>query len=961
MPSTNASTTKGFVDNTQSLLNTLKHQHINLSASQLKTLTASLASRHKQHKTDDQIADYLSKHSLISQQLKARFKTTEQGDSNHNHKLDASELTALKAQLKSQLLADLVSPHISSVAITSAANAQNSTLNVGDVVSVTVTLSEATTVTGTPQLALNIGDSTVQANYASGSGTTSLVFNYTILAGQIDINGISIAANSLALNSGTMKDATGNNATITHTSVTDNTSYKVDTTAPTQTVSSVDISADTGASASDFITNTASQTITATLTAGLVSGEKLYGSTNGGSTWADITSKVSGATVTWTSATLTAGTSSIQMKVTDAAGNDGTVVSQNVTLDTTPPTAAVFDPPTSPMIQLEAIGVRYGADLAPQITAVGTAGEFVVTWYGIDSAGDNSIFVQKFNANGTTTGNMPVQLEAIGVTNGGDAFSQITAVGTAGEFVVTWTGADSANDSSIFVQKFNANGTTTGNMPVQLEAIGVRYGADFEPQITAVGTTGEFVVTWYGLDSANDFAIFVQKFNANGTTTGNMPVQLEAIGVTNGDDAFSQITAVGTAGEFVVTWYGIDSAGDNSIFVQKFNANGTTTNNTRGQLEAIGVTNGADLASQIAAVGTAGEFVVTWYGIDSTGDNSIFVQKFNANGTLYTPTVTDADGNTDSQVVVDTVTDADEIPPTASVTAVAIANNGNAVVQSTETGTAYLVKNTLAVSSLSDITSAADNQWNSVAISAVNTNINLSVAGLQQGAVYKVYTADTAGNLSAVASGTVVLSNTTTTNITLTDAGVTGDETQLIAPVQVEGKWYYYWDRSGDATSADSGSQNGGLDYTNHDALDGIFTRDINGIVGGGGNTTDTYRYATLNGVQVALPTANGGTAYPQGIILNGTAYTDAGASTNSTTSSFNELLAIWDAYNGTGTGISTNGRPSDWQGQAMGQAMIYWSATPSDSGHALVFLTVGQVSDTADYYYFGYVALQVL
>ncbi|MES2352903.1 MAG: Ig-like domain-containing protein, partial [Pseudomonadota bacterium] len=144
----------------------------------------------------------------------------------------------------SDFLVDTTAPTVSSVAISSASGIQNSTLNVGDIVSVTVTMSEATTVTGTPQLALNIGGTTVQANYTSGSGTTALVFTYTILASQTDANGISIAANSLALNSGTLTDAAGNNATLTHTLVADNSSFLVDTTAPT--VSSVAITSATG-------------------------------------------------------------------------------------------------------------------------------------------------------------------------------------------------------------------------------------------------------------------------------------------------------------------------------------------------------------------------------------------------------------------------------------------------------------------------------------------------------------------------------------------------------------------------------------------------------------------------------------------------------------------------------------------------------------------------------------------
>jgi hypothetical protein len=132
---------------------------------------------------------------------------------------------------------DITAPTVSSVAITSATGAQNNYLNAGDVVTATVNMSETVTVTGTPQLALNIGGTTVQASYASGSGTTALSFTYTILATQTDANGISIDANSLSLNSGTITDAAGYSATLTHTAVTDNASYMVDTTAPT--VSSV--------------------------------------------------------------------------------------------------------------------------------------------------------------------------------------------------------------------------------------------------------------------------------------------------------------------------------------------------------------------------------------------------------------------------------------------------------------------------------------------------------------------------------------------------------------------------------------------------------------------------------------------------------------------------------------------------------------------------------------------------
>ncbi|VTU18209.1 BNR/Asp-box repeat [Variovorax sp. SRS16] len=118
-------------------------------------------------------------------------------------------------------------------------------------------------------------------------------------------------------------------------------SYTLDTTAPTTAFTGISLSADTGASSTDFITRTAAQTITATLTNAPAGTDVVWGSTDGGSSWTDITSKVSGTTLSWNGATLGAGSSSIMLKVTDAAGNDSSLSFQNYTLDTTAPAKSV--------------------------------------------------------------------------------------------------------------------------------------------------------------------------------------------------------------------------------------------------------------------------------------------------------------------------------------------------------------------------------------------------------------------------------------------------------------------------------------------------------------------------------------------------------------------------------------------------------------------------------------------
>ena len=112
------------------------------------------------------------------------------------------------------------------------AGIQNNFLNVPDVVSATVTFSEVVNKTGTPQLTLAVGSDNRTATYASGTGNAPLVFTYTIQTGDNDTDGISIRANALALNSGTIRDLAENNAILTHSAVSDNNSYMVDTEAP---------------------------------------------------------------------------------------------------------------------------------------------------------------------------------------------------------------------------------------------------------------------------------------------------------------------------------------------------------------------------------------------------------------------------------------------------------------------------------------------------------------------------------------------------------------------------------------------------------------------------------------------------------------------------------------------------------------------------------------------------------
>ena len=112
--------------------------------------------------------------------------------------------------------------------------------------------------------------------------------------------------------------------------------YVFDTTGPAITFSGIAFSADTGTSSTDFITKTAAQTITATLSGAPAGTDKVYGSLDNGTTWTDITAKVTGTALSWDGTTL-AGSNTLMFKVVDNAGNDGPIASQAYVLDTTGP------------------------------------------------------------------------------------------------------------------------------------------------------------------------------------------------------------------------------------------------------------------------------------------------------------------------------------------------------------------------------------------------------------------------------------------------------------------------------------------------------------------------------------------------------------------------------------------------------------------------------------------------
>ncbi len=84
------------------------------------------------------------------------------------------------------------------------------TYTAGAPIAVDITFSTNVNVTGSPTLLLETGATHRNATYSSGSGSNTLTFNYTVIAGDVSGDLDYVATNSLSLNGGTITGAVGN-------------------------------------------------------------------------------------------------------------------------------------------------------------------------------------------------------------------------------------------------------------------------------------------------------------------------------------------------------------------------------------------------------------------------------------------------------------------------------------------------------------------------------------------------------------------------------------------------------------------------------------------------------------------------------------------------------------------------------------------------------------------------------
>lgn len=503
------------------------------------------------------------------------------------------------------LVIDGVVPTVTSVNSSEA----NGTYKINDAISVQVNFSEAVTVIGTPQLTLETGATDRTINYASGTGTSTLTFSYTVQAGDTSSDLDYVATSSLALGGGTIRDAAGNDATLTlaspgaANSLGNNKALVIDGVAPS--VSSIVVSGSpTAAATSVNFTVTFSESVTGVSTDDFALG--ITGTANG--TIASVSGSGSSFTVT-VSGIVGNGTIKVNLNastnIADAAGNAGPVAYTSGTTHTVAiPT--VSDAPT--------IGTATAGDgqVSIAFTAPVNNGGSAITGYTVTSNPGNITA----GGNGFTTSPIVVT----GLTNGTAYTFTVKATNGVGDSVVS-VASNSAtpkgNQTITFPNPSAQNFGTAPDLSSTASATSA-LAVSFTSSTTGVCTiTSGGTLTFVTAGSCTIDAVQAGNTAWNAATTVTQTFTVNAIV----PDAPTIGTATVGDTEATVTFTAPASTGGAAIIASGYtvtaNPGGATGTGSSSPITVTGLTNGVAYTFTVTATNSAGT------GAASAASNSI--------------------------------------------------------------------------------------------------------------------------------------------------------------------------------------------------------------------------------------------------------------------------------------------------------------------------------------------------
>jgi Ca2+-binding RTX toxin-like protein len=274
--------------------------------------------------------------------------------------------------------------------------------------------------------------------------------------------------------------------------------------APTTTVATLAFSADTGISNSDFITSTAAQNISGTLSANLANGESVEVSLDNGTTWTTATAAVGTDTFSLAGQTLTA-SNVLEARVTNSTAS-GIATTQAYVLDTIAP-----NEPSTPVLTSASDSGAQGDGITnvTMLTVTGTA-----------EAGST---VKLYDTDGTT-------VLGTSVTAGDGTYSITSSTLSGGNHTLSVSATDTAGSVSPISSGTTVTIDTTAPAAPTLTlahdtGLSATDGITSDPTIGVTAEAGATLL--YKLDAAAGFSATAPVFATDGSNDGLHTVLVE--------------------------------------------------------------------------------------------------------------------------------------------------------------------------------------------------------------------------------------------------------------------------------------------------------------------------------------------------------------------------------------------------------------------------------------------------
>jgi hypothetical protein len=259
--------------------------------------------------------------------------------------------------------------------------------------------------------------------------------------------------------------------------------------------------------------------------------------------------------------------------------------------------------------------------------AMDSDGDFIVSWQSyIQDSSNYGVFAQRYNSDGSPNGS---EFQVNTFIDGAQKNTSV-AMDNNGDFVITWSSYDDGF-GDIFARRYDSFGNPGESTEFQVN----NYNTNRQyTSAVAMDGDGDFVVTWGSLgQDGEDYGIFAQKFNNNGTLFGT-EFQVNTY-FTNSQ--FLPAVAMDNAGDFVISWTSINQDGDyHGIYAQRYGSTGAPAGT---EFRVNTWTTGYQLSSTVA-MDFDGDFIISWhsanYGIPGQdGDLAgIFAQRYNSDGNI---------------------------------------------------------------------------------------------------------------------------------------------------------------------------------------------------------------------------------------------------------------------------------------------------------------------------------------